>query len=48
MLLGDDEKVDRGVGVNIFEYESGLILIKNLSRLFSANDLTENTVLFHC
>jgi len=47
MLFRNDEKVDRSMGVNIFKYDEGFILIEDLSRLFPSNDLTENAILFH-
>jgi hypothetical protein len=47
MLLRNDEEVDWSMGVNILEYDNGLILIKNIGRFFSSSDLAEKTLGFH-
>jgi hypothetical protein len=47
MLFRYDEKMNRSMGMDIFEHHQHVVLVQKFSRLFSLNDLTKNTILFH-
>jgi hypothetical protein len=46
MLFGNNENVNRGMGLDIFEGKDGISLIHEISGLFAANDLTKDTLPF--
>ena len=45
--LRHDEKMNRGMGVDVFKHHKGFILVKEIGWLFTANDLAEGAILFH-
>jgi hypothetical protein len=47
MHSGHNEQMNRGFGVDVLEYNQGFSLVKEISRLFSSDDLTKKTILFH-
>lgn len=47
VLLGDDDDMDRCLGVDILERKDKIILINLLRRDLSRHDFTKNTILGH-
>ena len=47
MILRHDQKMDRGMGVNILEYRQQIILIIDFCRFLSPDDLTKGATLIH-
>ena len=47
MFLGNDEEMDRGMGMNVLKDDEGIILIDDPRRFVSLNDLTEEAALIH-